>query len=75
MLFAKGETMTDVPTPDTMEIKFPISKRYRRLKVVNYSNRTYKVMTDIDRTNTLVVYVFPAEMDEKTIGNDTEATK
>ena len=50
-----------LPKSIDSEMKFPKAKRYRRLKIRNYSTPQHKVMVDVDETNTLTVTVYPAD--------------
>ena len=54
--------MTDLPKPDVFDVKFQEAKRYRRLKIKNYTGGEVKVIVDVDRTNTLIVTVFPSSI-------------
>lgn len=52
--------MTDLPEPAIAEAKFKKPKRYRHIRVVNYSGGAYNVFADVDETNRLTITVAPA---------------
>lgn len=45
------------------EMKFQKPKRYRRLRILNYTRGAYRVMADVDNSNTLTVRVFPKDIE------------
>ena len=48
-----------LPKPEIFELKFQKSKRYKRLKILNFSEGKMAVNVDIDATNELKVRVYP----------------
>lgn len=55
--------MSELPKANISEMKFQKSKKYRRLRIENYSELKYNVMVDVDESNLLTIKVFPSDID------------
>lgn len=63
-----GDKMSETLIPKILvpiisDMRFQKSKRYRRLKIVNYCEGDIRVMVDVDETALLTVTVFPATIE------------
>lgn len=55
--------INDLPRPEILEMKFQKVKRYRRIKIENYSDGKFRVLADVNSTNTLLIKVFPSSVE------------
>ena len=56
------ESKTETPqesSSELLEIRFPKSKRYKKIRILNGTHKEYKVIVDVNETNLLLIKVVP----------------